>query len=389
MKIGYVTTYDVLDNSQWSQQYTGLFTAGRYISQALESQSVSLEYLGPLQKKKFPITRAKWLFYRKVFQKDYYRWTEPFVLKNYAKQISEKLANLDVDVILTPENVVPIAYLKAKRPIVLYTDATIASLVDFYPYLSNLCQETLRKLHDLEKRALENCQLAIYTSDWAAQTAIDIYKINPAKVKVIPWGPNLDCNRTRDDIDKIVTSRIPSPCKLLFLGFEWSRKGGDIALEVTKELNTQGLSTELIVVGAKPPNSELLPDFVKVIGKIDKSNPAGREKFNQILADCHFLILPTKAETFGHVFCEANSFGMPCLTSDVGGIPTVIKDGLNGQKLSLTAAISEYCQYIISVMSNYQEYKKLALSSFEEYESRLNWMAAAHSLQTMLKEIIS
>lgn len=388
MRIGYVTTYDVLDNSQWPQESTGLFTAGRYISQALEAQSVHLEYLGPLPKKKLPITRIKWLFYRNVFQQDYYSWAEPFVLQNYANQIYRKLSNIDVDVILTPENVVPIAYLKAKQPIVLFTDATIASLVKFYPYLSNLCQETLKQLYDMEKKALENCQLAIYTSEWAAQTAIDIFKINPAKVKVIPWGPNIDCDRTRDDISQIVESKAPSPCKLLFLGFEWDRKGGDIALEVTKELNAQGLTTELIVVGANPPNRELLPDFVKVVGKIDKSNPAGKEKFNQILADSHFLILPTKAETFGLVFCEANSFGVPCLTSDVGGIPTVIKDGLNGKKFSLTAEISEYCQYITSVMNNYQEYKKLALSSFGEYESRLNWMTAAEDLKTMLKEVI-
>ncbi len=388
MRIGYVTTYDVLDNSQWPQESTGLFTAGRYISQALEAQSVHLEYLGPLPKKKLPITRIKWLFYRNIFKQDYYSWAEPFVIQNYANQISRKLSNIDVDVILTPENVVPIAYLKAKQPIVLYTDATIASLVKFYPYLSNLCQETLKQLHDMEKKALENCQLAIYTSEWAAQTAIDIFQINPAKVKVIPWGPNIDCDRTRDDISQIVESKAPSPCKLLFLGFEWDRKGGDIALEVTKELNSQGLITELIVVGANPPNRELLPDFVKVVGKIDKSNQAGKEKLNQILAGSHFLILPTKAETFGHVFCEANSFGVPCLTSDVGGIPTVIKDGLNGKKFSLTAEISEYCQYIISIMNNYQEYKKLALSSFGEYESRLNWNVAAGNLKTILKEVI-
>ncbi|MGB3510841.1 MAG: glycosyltransferase [Microcoleaceae cyanobacterium] len=327
------------------------------------------------------------MFYRKFFQQDYYSWAEPFVLKNYANQISQKLSNIDVDVILTPENVVPIAYLKAKQPIVLYTDATIASLINFYPYLNNLCQETLKQIYDMEKKALDNCELAIYTSEWAAQTAIDIYKINSAKVKVIPWGPNLDCDRTKDDINQIVESRLPSPCKLLFMGFEWSIKGGDIATEVAKELNAKGLNTELIVVGANPPNSESLPDFVKAIGKIDKFNQAGKEKFNQILSDSHFLILPTKAETFGHVFCEANSFGVPCLTSDIGGIPTVIKDGLNGKKFSLTAEISEYCQYITSVMNNYQEYKKLALSSFGEYESRLNWVTAAQTLQTILKRI--
>lgn len=388
MRIAYITTYDVFDSSQWPRQNTGLFTAGYRISKALTDRSVSLEYVGPLSKSKSPITRIKWLFYRNVFQKDYYSWAEPFVLKNYANQIHKKLSNLDVDVILTPENVVPIAFLKAEQPIVLYTDAAIASMVEFYPYLSNLCPETLQKIYEMERRALENCALAIYTSEWAAQTAIDIYDINPDKVKVVPWGPNLDCHRTIDDINRILESKPASPCKLLFLGFEWSRKGGDIALEVAKELNASGLNTELIVVGANPPQSRRLPDFVKPIGKVDKSNEEGQKKFDQILSDSHFLILPTKAETFGHVFCEANSFGVPCLTSDVGGIPTVIRDGLNGKKFALTADISEYCKFVTSAMNNYEEYKKLALSSFIEYQSRLNWMTGAKSLKNLLQGAI-
>lgn len=389
MRIAYVTTYDVFDSAQWNQEHTGLFTAGRYLAQSLESASLSLEYIGPLQKRRSPITRAKWLYYRNFFHQDYYSWTEPFILKDYAQQIEKKLSTLNVDIILTPENVIPIAYLKAKQPIVLYTDAPIGALVNFYSYMSNLCQETLDRLYDLEKRAIDNCELVIYTSDWAAQEAIKLYNVNPAKVKIIPWGATVECDRTKNDIQNIIESRHPSPCKLLFLGFDWDRKGGDIALEVAKQLNKNSLKTELIVVGANPPNQDKLPDFVKIIGKIDKSHPEGKHQLDQIFADSHFLILPTKAETYGLVFCEANSFAVPCIASDSGGIPTVIRDGLNGNKFSLSAQISDYCQFITTLMDNYKEYKKLALSSFQEYESRLNWAMAAQTLKSMMVEIIS
>ncbi|MDB9516632.1 glycosyltransferase family 4 protein [Roseofilum reptotaenium CS-1145] len=388
MRIAYVTTYDVFDSSQWNQEHTGLFTAGRYLAKSLESASLSLDYIGPLQKKRSPITRAKWLYYRNLYHQDYYSWTEPFILKHYARQIEKKLSTLNVDIIVTPENVLPIAYLKAKQSIVLYTDAAIGNLVDFYPYLSNLCQETLDKLYDLEKRAIDNCELAIYTSDWAAQQAIKLYNINPAKVKVVPWGATIECDRTKNDIQKIIESRPPSPCKLLFLGFDWHRKGGDIALEVTKQLNKNGFKTELIVVGAKPPHQEQLPDFVKIIGKIDKSHPEGKHKLDQILANSHFLILPTKAETYGLVFCEANSFGVPCIASDIGGIPTIIQDDLNGKTFSLTAKISEYCEYVSGLISDYDKYQQIAYSSFLEYENRLNWTINAENLKATLQSIL-
>ncbi|GJD17235.1 hypothetical protein RIVM261_021910 [Rivularia sp. IAM M-261] len=48
-----------------------------------------------------------------------------------------------------------------------------------------------------------------------------------------------------DDIHTIIKAKKPIPCKLLFIGVDWVRKGGDIALEVVKELNENGLdSTE-------------------------------------------------------------------------------------------------------------------------------------------------
>nr|WP_275974004.1 glycosyltransferase family 4 protein [Argonema galeatum] len=279
----------------------------------------------------------------------------------------------------------PIAHLECKQPIVLWTDSTIAALIDLYPYLSNLCSETQRNIYALEKSAFDRCKLVIFSSEWAAQTAIDIYGINPSKVKVVPWGANIECDRTLDDIQTIVDSRDSNPCKLLFFGTQWERKGGDIALSVAKELNSIGLNTELTVVGCDPPvTQQSLPTFVKFLGFIDKSNKEGEHKINQLLGESHFLILPSQAETYGHVFCEANSFGVPCIATNIGGIPTVIKENSNGKTFSLDANVLEYCTYIDSLMNNYSEYKRLAFSSFNEYQSRLNWSVAVKTVKRLL-----
>jgi len=388
MQIAYITSYNISDSSNWPKQHRGLYGAGYNISQALEAQSVSIDYLGPLARKRSPITRGKWLWYRHLFKKDYYSWAEPLVLKDYARQISRKLSHSRADIVLCPENAVLIAHLKSHRPIVLWTDATIGSLIDFYPYLSNLCRETKKNIYGLEKSALDNCQLIIVVSDWAAQKAIELYDIPPDKVKVIPRGANIKCDRTTADIGNLIEARSQNPCKLLFMGVDWKRKGGEIALEVTKELNRIGFPTELAVVGCQPISKEPLPSFVKPYGFIDRSQQSGENQINQLLGAAHFLILPTQAETFGIALSEANSFGVPCLASNVGGIPTVIKDGLNGQKFSLTANISEYCSYITSVISCYDEYKKLAISAFEQYQSRLNWLVGGQTAKKRLQELI-
>jgi glycosyltransferase involved in cell wall biosynthesis len=88
------------------------------------------------------------------------------------------------------------------------------------------------------------------------------------------------------------------------------------------------------------------------------------------------------------VFCEANSFGVPCISSRAGGIPTIIRPNINGNLFDLDADISEYCDYIHNLFANYVNYKDLALSSFHEYESRLNWDVAGQKVKSLLETIL-
>ena len=388
MKIAYVTTYDVFNQATWLSNQLGLCQAGYHIAKTLSQNNTSLHYIGNLQKRFSVLTRLKWSIYRFLLKKDYYRWAEPLVVKDYSHQVNVRLAKINPDLVICTENVIPIAYLKSNWPIVLWTDATLGSLINFYPHLTNLCQETANNIYKIEKAALERCKLAIYTSEWAAETAIDIYSINPSKIKVVPWGANIECNRNIDDIKYLLKLRPYNSCKLLFFGTEWFRKGGDIALAVTQELNSRGLNTQLTVVGCETVSNKPLPKFANVLGYIDKYSQSGQERINQLLSNSHFIILPSKAETYGHVFCEANSFGVPCLATNVGGIPTVIKNGLNGKTFTTDANIAEYCDYIISLMTDYQEYTKLAISSFKEYQTRLNWGVACQEVKNLLIDLI-
>ena len=389
MKIAYITEYDVNNRKLWSKNHQGLCAAGHYIAQHLPEHDTAIDYIGSLTKKYQFITRAKWSLYRHIFKKDYYRWAEPKVSQNYARQIEKKLIASNADIALCPQNIVPIAYLNCKQPLVLWTDATMSSLINFYRHMENLCDENIKNIYKMEAAALNRCQLIMYTSDWAAQTAIQTYNIDASKVKVIPWGANFECNRTFDDIQNLIKLKESRPCKLLFIGVDWVRKGGNTALKVAKELNQNGLETELMVVGCKPKISEPLPDFVKVTEFIDKSQPQGIEQLSKLFAEAHFLILPTQADCTPHVFAEANSFGVPSLATNVGGIPTIIQDSLNGKTFSLDASTYEYCNYVQSLMANYSGYQELALSSFQQYQTRLNWKVAVEQAKHLMRELVN
>lgn len=388
MKLAYITEHNVLNSQKWSRHNQGTCTASRYIADNFAAQNTTINYIGSLVAKHKIITRSKWNFYRLLLQKDYYSWAEPLISRSYAKQIEKRILASKADIALCPQNIVPIAYLQIKQPLVLWTDATLTSLINFYHHMDNLCDENVRNIYKMEAAALNRCKLILYTSDWAAQSAIQTYGINPDKVKVVPWGANLECDRTAAEIDNIIQARPVSPCKLLFIGVDWIRKGGKVTLEIAKLLNESGLPTELTIVGCKPIFSQPIPHFVKVIEFIDKSQPKGIEKLNQLFREAHFLVLPSQADCTPHVFAEANSFGTPSIATNVGGIATLIQDDINGKTFALNADISEYTNYIQSMMTNYTTYQKLAQSSFEQYQTRLNWQVATNRAKQLIQDLI-
>lgn len=386
MKIAYVTPYDARTLTS-SNNWSGL---GYYISQSLKNQGMHLDYLGPLEEKfgSRIVQKLKRRNYKLLQNSHYEKDLDLSVLKDYADQISKKLSSLHTDVVFSA-TIRPIVYLECSQPIVFWADATGADLIDFYPQYNNLCRESLENWHMIERLALKKCKLAIYASDWAAQTAIGYYGADPAKVKVVPFGANIDISRTLSETKDLIEARSSKQCKLLFLGVDWYRKGGDVAFKVAEELNNLGLDTELTVVGCQPILEGSLPSFVKPLGFISKSTVDGKNRINQLIAESHFLILPSRAECYGVVFCEANSFGVPCIATNVGGIPTIIKPSLNGNLFDLKASTSAYCDYIYHLFTNYKDYKKLALSAFNEYQSRLNWDTAGKTVKNLLADLVS
>jgi glycosyltransferase involved in cell wall biosynthesis len=380
MKLGYVTSYD----SGGIGKFSGL---GYYICQALEIQGLDITRIGGLKEKYHYLVALKDRFYSHFSAKKYSREREIFVAKDYARQILTKLSDVEVDVIFSP-GTIPIAYLDTDKPIAFWGDSNFGGMQNFYPEFTNLCRETARKGNTIEQEALTRCDLAIYSSSWAAETAIKKYKVNPDKVKTVPFGANLKCDRSTSDIRKIIAKRGSKKCKLLFIGIDWNRKGGEVALKVAKELNRIGLETELTIVGCKPHNHQFLPAFVKALGFISKNSQDGYKILNRLYAESHFFIMPSRFEAYGVVFCEANSFGLPCLGTDVGGIPTIIRDDINGKKFTLDAGVEEYCSYILGYFTNYSRYSDFAISSFREYQTRLNWTVAGRRVKGLLKDIL-
>lgn len=376
MKLAYVTIFASLDVHAWS----GL---GVYMHNALRGTGFRTTAIGGLRYEYDFIYKTKEILYNKVLAKRYAMLWDAILLKRFAAQVDRALAASQADVVFSVWTN-PIAYVQTEKPIVFWGDATLAGLMQHYPEYRHLCAETIRDGHRAEQLALAKCRLAIYSSEWAAKTAIENYEVDPAKVKVVPFGANVDCNRSAGDIQALIAARGADVCRLLFVGVDWLRKGGDIALQVASQLNQRGIPTELHVVGCEPPGE--LPGFVKLHGFVSKTSEQGRQRLDAIFSQSHFFILPTRADCTPVVFPEACSFGLPILTTNVGGIPTVIQDGKNGFAFPLDETPEPYCDAIERLWLSRQEYEQLSLSSFREYSERLNWDVSGRRVAELLRE---
>jgi glycosyltransferase involved in cell wall biosynthesis len=182
----------------------------------------------------------------------------------------------------------------------------------------------------------------------------------------------------------MIARRPRDRCNLLFVGIGWQRKGGDVAVEVARLLNERGLSTQLTLLGSDAPQD--LPGFVNRLGFIDKKTPQGREQFNEVFGSSHFLLLPARAEAFGVVLCEAGSFGVPCIATRTGGIPTIVRNGENGM-LFATDDPSRMADSIQNLFRDSRRYDAMAQSSFAEYRARLNWNVAGRTVKELLTSL--
>ncbi|MEL6263684.1 MAG: glycosyltransferase family 4 protein [Cyanobacteria bacterium J06626_6] len=386
MKIAYTTTFDLQNPESWPRRHLGLYGAGAKIIQTLKTDSTEVFSLGKLNRKRSPITRLKWQFYRNFRQKDFYSWADPIVSRHYAHQISQQLANSDADILLCPENAIPIANVKPDRPMVLWTDTTLGSLVNFYPYLSNLCEETRRNLLSIEHKVLERSSLIIVNSQWAADQAQKLYGISQDKIKVIPRGSSQTKSLLKEDFEAALTQRQAQACQLLFVGVDWQRKGGRTAFEIAKTLNEQGIATDLHIVGCMPPFKT--PSFVKAHGFLDRTTEEGQSKMAALFRSAHFLLYPTRADAMGVVLSEAASFGVPSLANDVGGVGSVVKANVTGKTFPPDSGAEAYCQFIAEKMAAPERYEALARSTHEHYKSCVSWPAVGEQARAALEDLL-
>ncbi|MGD9934279.1 MAG: glycosyltransferase family 4 protein [Dehalococcoidia bacterium] len=230
------------------------------------------------------------------------------------------------DIIWTSATELVLPYLWAflgplDRPLVVETDWTIdqqESMAREYFQRPPRTGLSLRVARWRERLFLDRVDLFSPMSNWAAD---DLRRLGVPddRIRVIHPGVDLDAwkptsrSRTGD-----------SPVRLLFVGGNFERKGGDLLLEAMR--GTFFGRCELDIVTRDP-----VPETPGVtVHRAEANSPQLRALFDR--AD--LFVMPTRAECFGQVAVEALASGLPVIVGKVGGTGDIVDDGVTGWRIA-------------------------------------------------------
>lgn len=294
-----------------------------------------------------------------------------FFKKSYIRYLQKKINRNRYAFLFFPIASDLLAGVNTETPTVYLSDATYTLLVDYYPGWFDRNKNSVKLVMKNEETAIRKATKIVYPSEWAARSAIEDYGCQKDKVYVIPFGANLETRYSRNEVLSYKKSQT-STCKLLLVGRDWFRKGGQIAFDTMIELNKRGIDTELTICGCLPPDN-IKHDKLKITGFLDKKNKEETGRLTQLYMNSSFLLLPTRAECFGIVFAEAAAHGLPVITTRTGGVSSYVKDQFNGYLLSNEANHYAYADVIEKIWGDKKLYLSLCENSKDIYDKELNW----------------
>ena len=167
-------------------------------------------------------------------------------------------------------------------------------------------------------------RLIVATSQWAASAVRDEYPDCKTEIRVMPNPVQIDAFDPAWIEERHRRASAPSyHPRVLFVGGDFERKGGDVLLAAWR-LGGFAARATLDLVTARPPRH--VPSAVTVHTGVAAHSPAWRALWR----DADIFVMPTRDEAFGIVFQEAAAAGLPSIGTRLNAIPELVLDGETG-----------------------------------------------------------
>lgn len=154
------------------------------------------------------------------------------------------------------------------------------------------------------------------------------------------------------------------PLKLLFVGNDFVRKGGDFLLQLYSD-HLAGAWTLTIASNDPAIATRQLPKGVEWL------RGRNHEQMLDVYRAHDVFLLPSRQDYMPQVLAEALATGLPCLATDVGGIRDLVRDGETGFLMPAGAPASTWAACLDGLAANPAEIRRLSAGARQFAEDRL------------------
>jgi glycosyltransferase involved in cell wall biosynthesis len=310
-------------------------------------------------------------------------WMTKYALKAYAKVFDETLSQHQPDAVLCISSQHLVFARKHKLPILMISDAPWIAYKEAYQQYESM-PLLAKQYAKYESIAANNVNGVIYPSPWACEQAKQIFDLDVNKVHLIPFGANRHCSVSDEDVFQHIKNKNLGQLNFLFIGKDWDRKGGPLALSIIRKIIEAGYSASLDIVGCHPILETSDLEFSVMHGYLSPDDLEDSLLINNLFMRADFFIVPSYAECYGLVFAEAQSYGIPCITLDSQGISGVVDHGKTGLIFSRDDNAQFIAEKVIQLLKHKTAYLEMAVAARVKFSKELNW----NSFSTALHEIL-
>ncbi|QXE00257.1 N-acetyl-alpha-D-glucosaminyl L-malate synthase BshA [Terribacillus sp. DMT04] len=147
------------------------------------------------------------------------------------------------------------------------------------------------------------------------------------------------------------------------------------------------LPSKLLLIGDGPEYSDILrnvqerglEDNVLFLGK--QNNVAA------LLNMADLMLLPSEKESFGLVLLEAMACGVPCIATDVGGIPEVIQHKKNGFVTEL-GDVFQMAAFALELLTDEEKWKNFSEAAIRHAEEAFHSDYIVAQYEAIYKEVL-
>ncbi len=189
--------------------------------------------------------------------------------------------------------------------------------------------DNLKDLQGLAKRAYYLTALSQASISDALRLCPDLNKVS---VGVVHNGGHLSNSHAHNNSVQQLQQQVSKPY-ILSVARLARYKGVDLLIMAFAKLLDEGYNEVHLVICGYDHLHGGLTTFIQDLGLENRVHLTGRiprVQVTQLLQECLFMVLASREEPFGMAIVEAMAAGKPVLATAVGGIPEIVRDGIDG-----------------------------------------------------------